>query len=249
MSTLTGKVAVVTGGSKGIGASIARALAAAGAAVVVTYASDREGAERVVEQVGEAGGQGIAIRADVSKLVEIRALFETTTEAFGPLDVLVNNAGVYAFGPLEAVTELEFRRQFDTNVLGPLLVTQEALRHFGRGGGSVINIGSIASEAAPPQSVIYSASKSALDAVTRVLAKELAARNIRVNSINPGPVRTEGFQSAGFQDSDFEKQAVARTPLGRVGQPRDIAAVATFLASEDAAWLTGDVLLATGGLR
>lgn len=249
MSTLTGKVAVVTGGSKGIGASIASALAAAGAAVVVNYARDREGAERVVEEITARNGQAIAVRADISKAADIRALFETTQEAFGPLDVLVNNAGIYAFGPLEAVTENEFHRQFDTNVLGPILVTQEAVKHFGANGGSVINIGSIVSEAAPAMSVVYSATKSAVDAVTRVLAKELAPRNIRVNSINPGPVQTEGFQSAGFLGGDFEKQMIAQTPLGRLGRPHDIAAVATFLASADSSWLTGDILLATGGMR
>lgn len=249
MATLTGKVAVVTGGSKGIGASIAKSLAAAGAAVVVNYARDRDGAERVAEQIIAQGGQAIAVRADVSKQSEIRTLFETTVQAFGALDVLVNNAGIYAFTPLESVTEQEFHRQFDTNVLGPILVTQEASKHFRREGGSVINIGSLVSAAAPPMSVVYSATKSALDAVTRVLAKELGARGIRVNSINPGPVHTEGFQSAGFQGSDFEKEAVARTPLGRVGQPRDIAAVATFLASAESGWLTGEILVAAGGLR
>ncbi len=249
MSTLTGKVAVVTGGSKGIGAAIAKALAAAGAAVVIGYARDRAGAERVVEGIVGKSGQAIAVRVDVTKAADIRALFATAREAFGPLDVLVNNAAVYAFGPLEAVTEQEFHRHFDTNVLGLLLTTQEAVKHFGPGGGSVINIGSIASEAAPPNSVVYSATKSAVDAVTRVLAKELAGKKIRVNSINPGPVETEGFHAAGFSGSDFEKQAIAQTPLGRLGKPEDVAAVAAFLASSDSGWLTGDILMATGGLR
>ena len=249
MSKLAGKVAVVTGASKGIGAGIAKGLGAAGAAVVVNYASSREGADRVVAEITSGGGRAVAIQADVSKAADVLRLFAETKKAFGSLDVLVNNAGVYQFSPLESVTESEFHRQFNTNVLGLLLTTQEAVKHFGAGGGSVINVGSVASRTAPPMSAIYTATKSAVDAITHVLAKELAARKIRVNGINPGGVETEGTHAAGVIGSDFAKQLVAQTPLGRMGQPEDIAPVAVFLASADSGWLTGEILLASGGLR
>jgi 3-oxoacyl-[acyl-carrier protein] reductase len=249
MSKLTGKVAVVTGASKGIGAGIAKALAAAGAAVVVNYASSKEGAEKVVAEIAAKGGKAVAVQADVAKASDVQRLFTETKKAFGPLDVLVNNAGIYQFGPLESVTESEFHRQFNTNVLGLLLTTQEAAKHFGTEGGSVINIGSIASRTTPPMSAIYSATKGAVDAITRVLAKELASRKIRVNGINPGAVETEGFHAAGITGSEFEKQMIAQTPLGRLGQPEDIAPVALFLASADSGWLTGEVLIASGGMR
>ena len=249
MSKLTGKVALVTGASKGIGAGIAKGLGAAGAAVVVNYASSKEDAERVVAEITRKGGQAIAIQGDVSKSADVQRLFAETEQAFGALDVLVNNAGVYQFEPIESVTEAEFHREFNTNVLGPILVTQEALKHFRPEGGSIINIGSVASQAAPPQSVVYSATKGAVDAITRVLAKELADRKIRVNAINPGGVETEGVHRAGIIGSDFEKQMIAGTPLGRLGQPEDIAPIAVFLASEDAGWLTGETLVASGGFR
>jgi 3-oxoacyl-[acyl-carrier protein] reductase len=249
MSKLAGKVAVVTGASKGIGAGIAKSLAAAGAAVVVNYSSSREGADKVVAAITAGGGKAVAVQADVSKAADVRRLFAETKKAFGSLDVLVNNAGVYQFGPLEAVTEDEFHRQFNTNVLGLLLTTQEAAKHFGAEGGSVINIGSTASQITPPMSAIYTATKGAVDAITHVLAKELAPKKIRVNSINPGGVETEGAHTAGIIGSDFEKQMVAQTPLGRLGQPGDIAPIAVFLASADSGWLTGEILLASGGMR
>jgi 3-oxoacyl-[acyl-carrier protein] reductase len=249
MSKLTGKVAVVTGASKGIGAGIAKALAAAGAAVVVNYSSSKEGAAKVVAEIAAKGGKAVAVQGDVSKATDVQRLFAETKKAFGPLDVLVNNAGIYQFGPLEAVTEGEFHRQFNTNVLGLLLTTQEAAKHFGAEGGSVINIGSIASRTTPPMSAIYSATKAAVDAITGVLAKELASKKIRVNGINPGAVETEGFHAAGVAGSDFEKQMIAQTPLGRLGQPKDIGPVALFLASSDSGWLTGEILIASGGMR
>jgi 3-oxoacyl-[acyl-carrier protein] reductase len=249
MSKLTGKVAVVTGASKGIGAGIAKALGAAGAAVVVNYASSKEGAERVVAEITSKGGKALAVQADVSKAVDVHRLFAVTREAFGPVDVLVNNAGVYQFQPLEAVTEGEFHREFDTNVLGVILATREAAKYFGADGGSVINVGSVVSQKAPPQSVVYTATKHAVDGITRVLAAELGPRKIRVNSINPGGVETEGTVRAGIVGSPFEAQMVAQTPLGRFGQPDDIAPVAVFLASADSAWMTGELLVVSGGLR
>ena len=249
MNELTGKVAIVTGASKGIGAGIAKELAAAGAAVVVNYASGKEGADRVVAEVLRKGGKAIAVQGDVSKLVDVRRLFAETKRAFGTPSVLVNNAGIYAFAPLENVTEEEFHREFNINVLGPILTTQEALNYFGPDGGSVINISSVASESAPPNSVVYSASKGAVDTIGRVLGKELAARKIRVNTIAPGGVETEGVHSAGIIGSDFEKKMVADTPLGRLGQPEDIARVAVFLASDNARWLTGERITASGGMR
>ena len=249
MSNLSGKVAVVTGASKGIGAGIAKALAAAGAAVAVNYASSQEGADRVVGEIVAAGGKAFAVQGDVSKLADVQRLFAETRQRFGSLDVLVNNAGIFRFGPIEAFTEEEFHRQFDTNVLGLLLATQEAVKHFGAEGGSVINIGSVISRTAPPNSVIYTATKGAVTAITQVLAKELGPRKIRVNSINPGGVETEGSRTMGLIGSDMEKQMVAQTPLGRLGQPDDIAPIAVFLASAESGWLTGEELLASGGFR
>lgn len=249
MGKLKGKVAVVTGASKGIGAGIAKGLAAEGAAVVVNYATSRADADRVVAEIAGKGGKAVAVQADVSKTADVERLFEETKKAFGSLDVLVNNAGVYQFAPLEGVTEAEFHREFGANVLGLILATREAAKHFGDNGGSVINIGSAASSMTPPNSVVYTATKGAVDAVTHVLSKELGPRKIRVNSINPGVVETEGTHAQGIPGSDFERQLSAQTPLGRIGQPRDIAPVAVFLASTESAWLTGQILLASGGLR
>jgi 3-oxoacyl-[acyl-carrier protein] reductase len=249
MSDLKGKVAVVTGASKGIGAATAKALAAAGASVVVNYASSREGAERVVAAIKAAGGKAIAVKGDVAKSADVQNLFDKAKGEFGKIDVLVNNAGVYRFDPIENVTEDEFHRQFNTNVLGTLLATREAVKHFGNHGGSVINITSAASNTATPTNSVYSATKSALEAVTRVLAAELGPRRIRVNAIAPGGVETEGLHALGVIGSDFEKQMVADTPLGRLGQPDDIAKVALFLASDDSGWLTGERLQASGGFR
>jgi len=249
MSELKGKVAIVTGASKGIGAGIAKGMAEAGAAVVVNYASSKEGADRVVTEITGKGGKAIAIQGDVSKLADVKRLFAEAKRAFGPPDVLVNNAGIFAFDPLEAVTEDEFHREFNTNVLGPILTIQEALKHFGPEGGSVINISSVVSTAAVPNSVVYSATKGAVDSIARVLGTELAARKIRVNTIAPGGVETEGTHSVGMIGSDFEKQIVADTPMGRLGQPEDIARVAVFLASDNARWVTGERIAASGGLR
>lgn len=244
---LAGKVAVVTGASKGIGASIAKHLAAEGAAVVVNYASSRNGADKVVSEITAQGGKAVAVQADVSRKGDIERLFAETREAFGPADILVNNAGVYEFLPLEQVTEEHYRKQFDLNVLGLLLTTQEAVKGFGSGGGSVINISSVASTAAPPGASVYSATKGAVDTITRSLAKELGSRKIRVNAINPGLVETEGVHAAGFMGSDFQKQAEAMTPLGRIGQPQDIGTVAAFLASADSGWITGETFRVSGG--
>jgi 3-oxoacyl-[acyl-carrier protein] reductase len=249
MSPLTGKVAIVTGASKGIGAAIATGLGAAGAAVVVNYASSQAGADRVVAEITGTGGEAIAVQGDVSKAADVQRLFAETAQAFGALDVLVNNAGVYQFEPIEAVTEAEFHREFDVNVLGPILMIQEALQHFGPQGGSVINISSLASENPTPLSLVYAATKSAVDAITRVLARELGPRKIRVNTIAPGGVETEGLHRMGIIGSDFEQQMVAQTPLGRLGQPEDIARVAVFLASEDAGWVTGERMTVSGGWR
>ena len=249
MSKLSNKVAVVTGASKGIGAGIAKSLAAEGAAVVVNYASSREGADRVVAEIAKSGGKAIAVQGDVAKAADVERLFAETKKAFGAVDVLVNNAGVYQFEPLEAVTEDEFHRVFNTNVLGLILATREAVKHFGPAGGSVINVSSVASTAAPPHSVVYTGTKGAVDAITRVLAKELGDRKIRVNAVNPGAIDTEGTRSAGFIGSDFVNQIVAQTPLGRLGQPEDIGPVAVFLASPDSAWMTGETLVTSGGFR
>jgi 3-oxoacyl-[acyl-carrier protein] reductase len=249
MQELTGKVAIVTGASKGIGAAIAKALAGAGAAVVVNYASSKEGAERVVRDIAGKGGKAIAVQGDVSKAGDVRRLFDETKKTFGGLDVLVNNAGIYHFQPLEEVTEETFHLQFNTNVLGLLLATREAVKYFGPDGGSVINVGSVATETTPPTSVVYTATKGAVDMVTRVLARELGGKNIRVNSINPGGVETEGLHARGIMGSDFEKHMIANTPLGRLGQPQDIAPLAVFLASQASNWMTGELLVASGGYR
>jgi 3-oxoacyl-[acyl-carrier protein] reductase len=248
MSDLKGKVAVVTGASKGIGAAIAKSLGTAGAAVVVNYTFSKEDADRVVAAIKGNGGEAIAIKGDVTKTDDVRRLFAETKKAFDRLDVLVNNAGVYKFGPLEEITEDEFHREFNINVLGTLLATQEALKHFGPNGGSVINMSSIASSGTA-QAAIYSGTKGAIDAITRGLAAELGPQKIRVNAIAPGEVETEGTHSAGLIGGDFEKTMIARTPLGRIGQPDDIARVAVFLASDDSAWLTGERLTASGGYR
>ncbi len=247
MSELTGKVAIVTGASKGIGAAIAKRLAAAGASVVVNYASSREGADRVVAEIAGKAGKAIAVKADVSKAADVQRLFDATKKAFGSLDVLVNNAGVYGFAPLEEVTEDEFHREFNINVLGVLLTSREAMKYFGPHGGSVINISSMASMSPTPTAVVYSATKGAVDTITRVLAKELGPKKIRVNAINPGGVETEGVHSLGMIGSDFEKDMVARTPLGRLGQPDDIASVAVFLASAASGWMTGETIAVGGG--
>lgn len=246
---LAGKVAVVTGASKGIGAAIAKQLAAEGAAVVVNYASSKAGADKVVAEITGAGGKAIAVKADAAKKADIEVLFVETKKAFGQLDILVNNAGIYEMAPLEAVNEEHFHRQFNLNVLGLILTTQEALKYFGAKGGSVINTSSIVSTWGVPGGAVYSATKAAVDAVTRSLAKELGARKIRVNSVNPGMVETEGTHSAGITGSDFRKQTEASTPLGRIGQPDDIAPAVVFLASADSSWITGETLYITGGLR
>jgi 3-oxoacyl-[acyl-carrier protein] reductase len=244
---LANKVAIVTGASKGIGAEIAKHLAAEGASVVVNYSSSKEGADRVVAEITKSGGKAVAVKADVAKSAEIDQLFAASTKAFGKLDILVNNAGIYDFAPLEAVTEDSFHKQFNLNVLGLILSSQAAVKHFGPNGGNIINISSIVSTIAPPNASVYSATKGAVDAVTKSLAKELGARKIRVNSINPGLVITEGVHAAGFAGSDFEKEYVKKAPLGRVGQPNDIAPAAVFLASDDSSWLTGETLIIAGG--
>jgi 3-oxoacyl-[acyl-carrier protein] reductase len=249
MSKLKGKVAVVTGASKGIGAGIAKSFAAEGAAVVVNYSSSKEGADRVVAEITGKGGKAIAVQGDVAKAADVQRIFAETKKAFGQLDVLVNNAGVYQFAALEEITEEQFHHMFNTNVLGLLLATREAAKHFGPEGGSVINIGSTATSITPPTSAVYTATKGAVDMVTRVLSKELGPKKIRVNSINPGMVETEGVHAQGFIGSDFEKQFVALTPLGRYAQPADISPVAVFLASADSGWLTGELVQASGGLR
>ncbi len=248
MSKLAGKVAVVTGASKGIGAGIAVALAAEGAAVIVNYASSQAGADAVVKRIVDAGGQAVAVKGDVSKAADAQALVEAAVQRFGRLDILVNNSGVYEVAPLEEVTEASFRRQFDVNVLGLLLTTQAAARHLGEG-GSVINIGSLVTTITPPGMSVYTATKGAVDAITGVLSRELGPRGIRVNSVNPGMVETEGTHAAGFIGSDFQAHAVAQTPLGRIGQPDDIAAATVFLASDDARWVTGELIKAAGGFR
>ncbi len=248
MKKLTGKVAVVTGASKGIGAAIAKQLAADGARVVVNYATSREGADRVVNEITGAGGEAIAVRASVADERDIDELFAQTGKAYGKVDILVNNAGVYGFAPLSAVTADEYRREHDTNVLGLLLTTKAALPLFPGEGGSVINISSVVSTLAPAGASIYAASKGAVDTITKALAKELGPRKIRVNAINPGLVITEGTHTAGLVGSDFERGAVAQTPLGRAGQPEDIALPVSFLASEEARWITGETIFVSGGL-
>ena len=248
MSTLTGKVAVVTGASKGIGAGIAKALGAAGASVVVNYASSKAGAEVVVEAIVKAGGKAVAVNGDVSKPAEAQAIIDAAVENYGKLDVLVNNSGVYEFGPIDVITPEHFHKQFDINVLGILLVTQAAVKHLVTG-GSIINIGSVVSRITPAGSSVYSATKGAVDALTGVLSKELGSKGIRVNALNPGLIETEGTHSAGFIGSDFDKEHVATVPLGRIGQPSDIADIAVFLASDQAGWLTGELITAGGGLH
>ena len=246
---LEGQVAVVTGASKGIGAAVAEHLAAAGAAVVVNYASSRTGADAVVDRIRRTGAKAVAVQADVSKLDDVRCLFAETEKAFGKLDILVNNAGIYEFAPLEAITAEHFHKQFDLNVLGLLLATQEAVKHFGPTGGSIVNISSVAATQAPPTGSVYSATKAAVNAITRSLAQELGPRKIRVNAVNPGVVETEGLHATGFAEGEFRRATEAQTPLGRIGQPKDIALAVVFLASGDSAWTTGETLYISGGLR
>jgi 3-oxoacyl-[acyl-carrier protein] reductase len=246
---LAGKVAVVTGASKGIGASIAKHLAAEGASVVVNYASSKTGADKVVADITAAGGKAVAVQGDVSKKADIDRLFVETKKAYGQLDVLVNNAGIYEFDPMEQISEEHFHKQFNLNVLGLLLTTQEAVKYFGPVGGSVINLSSVVGENPLPNAAVYSATKAAVDAVTVSLAKELGPKKIRVNSINPGMIETEGVHSAGFLETEFPKMVVSQTPLGRIGQPQDIGKVATFFASDDSGWVTGETLLISGGMR
>ncbi len=249
MAKLAGKIAVVTGASKGIGAGIAKELAAQGATVVVNFSSSKEGADKVVADINAAGGKALAIGGSVAKSAEIDQLFVETKKHFGHVDILVNNAGVYAFSPLEAITEEQIQAIFSVNVNGLLLATKAAVALFPAEGGSIINIGSIVSEITPPNSAIYSGTKGAVDAITRVFAKELGPRKIRVNAVNPGMTSTEGAKAAGFEGSDFEKKAIQDTPLGRLGKPDDIASAVAFLASEDARWITGSLLQVGGGLR
>jgi 3-oxoacyl-[acyl-carrier protein] reductase len=248
LGKLTGKVAVVTGASKGIGAAIAKSLAAEGAAVIVNYASGKAGADAVVSAITTAGGKALAVRADVSKATDAQGLIDAAIKNFGRLDILVNNSGVYEFSPIESFTEEQFHKIFNINVLGLLLTTRAAVPHLGEG-ASIINIGSVVSSLTPPNSAVYTGTKGAVDAISGVLAKELGVRKIRVNSINPGMVETEGVHAAGFIGSDFEKGAVAQTPLGRIGQVDDIAGVATFLASNESKWVTGELVRVGGGLR
>jgi 3-oxoacyl-[acyl-carrier protein] reductase len=248
MNKLKGKVAVVTGASKGIGAAIAKSLAAEGASVVVNYASSKSGADTVVSDITGAGGKAVAVRGNVSKAAEAQGIIDAAIKNFGHLDILVNNSGVYEFSPIESFTEEHYNKIFSVNVLGLLLTTQAAVKHLGEG-ASIINIGSVVSSLTPPNSAVYTATKGAVDAITGVLAKELGAKKIRVNSINPGMVETEGVQTMGIIGTDFEKGIVAQTPLGRVGQVDDIASVATFLASNDSKWITGELVRAGGGLR
>jgi 3-oxoacyl-[acyl-carrier protein] reductase len=248
MSKLKGKVAVVTGASKGIGAAIAKSFAAEGASVVVNYASSKSGAKTVVDAITAAGGKAVAVGGDVSKGSEAQGIIDAAIKNYGRLDILVNNSGVYEFGPIGEITEDQFHRMFNINVLGLLLTTQAAVKHIGEG-GSIINVGSVVSRITPPTSSIYTGTKGAVDAITGVLARELGPKKIRVNSLNPGMVETEGTHSAGVLDSEWKDATIAQTPLGRLGQPGDIASVAVFLASDDSGWLTGEQLLAGGGLR
>jgi 3-oxoacyl-[acyl-carrier protein] reductase len=246
---LAGKVAVVTGASKGIGAAIAKGLAADGAAVVVNYASSKAGADKVVDEITRGGGKAIAVKADLARKTDIQSLFRATSKSFGRLDILVNNAGIYEFSALESVTDEHFHKQFGVNVLGLLLTSQAALKLFDASGGSIINISSVVSTLGFPNAAVYSGTKGAVDAITRSLAKELGPRGIRVNAINPGMVETEGTHSAGITESDMRKQTEAQTPLGRIGQPQDIAGAAVFLASNDSSWITGETFVISGGLR
>jgi 3-oxoacyl-[acyl-carrier protein] reductase len=248
MGKLTNQVAVVTGASKGIGAAIAKAFAAEDASVVVNYASSKEGAERVVKEIAAKGGKAIAVQGDVSKQADVTRLFAETKKAYGKLNVLVNNAGVYDLQPLEGVTEEHFHKHFNLNVLGLLLTTKEAVKLIGPEGGSIINVGSGVSSITPPNSAVYTATKGAVDAITGVLAKELGPRKIRVNSLNPGMIETEGVHSAGFIESDFRKWVESQSPLGRIGQTDDISPTAVYLASNDSKYLTGEILRVTGGI-
>jgi len=248
MSKLSGKVAVVTGASKGIGAAIAKAFAAEGASVVVNYATSREDAESVVEAIAADGGRAVAVQGDVTRIADAKKIIDAAITNYGRLDVVVNNSGVYEFAPVEQITEEQFHRQFNINVLGLLLITQAAIPHLGEG-SSIINIGSGVTRITPPFSAVYSGTKGAVDAITGVFAREFGAKKIRVNSLNPGLIETEGAHTAGFIGSEFHTQIEAITPLGRIGQPQDIASVAVFLASDDSAWLTGEQLLASGGMR
>jgi 3-oxoacyl-[acyl-carrier protein] reductase len=249
MGKLTNRVAIVTGASKGIGAAIAKHLAAEGAAVVVNYASSKRGADRVVADIESSGGNAIVVQANIAKKPDIERLFAEAKKAFGRLDILVNNAGIYEFSPLEGVTAEHFHKHFDLNVLGLIFASQEAVKHIGSDGGSIINISSVASTTAPANTSVYSATKAAVDAVTRSLAKELGPRKIRVNAINPGMVETEGVHAAGIMESDFRKEAESKTPLGRIGQSEDIAPAVVFLASEESAWITGETMRVSGGLN
>ena len=246
---LTGKVAMVTGASKGIGAGIAKEFAAEGAAVVVNYASAKGDADRVVDEIAKRGGKAIAVQANVAKKAEVERLFAATKKAFGKIDILVNNAGVYDWSPLEEITEEQFHKHFDVNILGLLLATQEAVKQFDSTGSNIINISSAVTSLTPPGSSVYTGTKGAVDAITRTLAKELGPRNIRVNAINPGMVETEGVRAARFDQGDLRKSIEAQTPLGRIGQPGDIAPAAVFLASSDSSWISGETLRIAGGLR
>ncbi|MEX3945912.1 SDR family NAD(P)-dependent oxidoreductase [Paraburkholderia sp. BR10937] len=248
MGKLAGKVAIVTGASKGIGAAIAKALAAEGASVVVNYASSKAGADAVVSAIAAAGGKAVAVGGDVSKAADAQGIIGTAVETYGRLDILVNNSGVYEFAPIEEFTEAQYRKQFDINVLGVLLTTQAAVKHLGEG-ASIINVSSVVTTVTPPTTAVYSGTKGAVDAITGVLARELGPRKIRVNAINPGIIETEGAHAIGVIGSDFESHTVSQTPLGRVGQPDDIASAVVFLASDDAKWLTGEHIVASGGLR
>jgi 3-oxoacyl-[acyl-carrier protein] reductase len=246
---LRGKVAVVTGASKGIGAAIAKQLAADGATVVVNYATSKTGADKVVAEIISTGGKALAVQGNVAKKADIDKLFAETKKAYGKVDILVNNAGIYEFSPLEQITEEHFHKQFDLNVLGLLLTTQEALKYFPTAGASVINISSLASTLAPPTGSVYSATKGAVDTITLSLAKELGARNIRVNAVRPGLVETEGTNTVGFTSGDFHDNYVKNAPLGRIGRPQDIATAVAYLASDDSSWVTGETLLVSGGHR
>lgn len=249
MKKLAEKVAVVTGASKGIGAEIAKSLAAEGAAVVVNYSSSKTGADKVVAEIVANGGKAVAVQGDVSKQEDVDKIFAEAEQNFGGVNILVNNAGVYQFGAIEDINAEEFHRQFNTNVLGLLLATKGAVKSFGDKGGSIINISSTVTRITPPQSAVYTGTKGAVDSITQVLSKELGSRKIRVNAINPGMVETEGTHTAGFIGSDFQAELEKNVPLGRIGQPGDIAPVAVFLASDDSAWLTGEIIIASGGLR
>lgn len=249
MNRLQGNIVIVTGASKGIGAAIAEHMAAEGASVVVNYASSKSGADAVVDRILRNGGKAVAVQADVSQPDDIQRLFATTNKAFGRLDILVNNAGIYEFSPLESITAEHFHKQYNLNVLGLLLVTQEAVKHFGPEGGSIINISSVVATLALPNAAVYSGTKAAVVAITKSLAKELGPRKIRVNAINPGMVETEGVHAAGIAESEFRTQTEAQTPLGRIGQPQDIAPAAVFLASPESAWITGETIYISGGLR